>query len=511
MRKLIILLLVMLITTTSYASTDNAKTINAKHWTYLSLQILVEEGLTEAEITPGVTVMTENEIQNTIKEAIASAQSNPQKLKEAGLISLRQLAKEYKEIIIANKEDYTKYRREIENCAIKAGLIAVETTQEKTKNEPLYKKATRSVNAFTFDIYKKISEENNNNLLISPYSISTALAMTYLGANGETESEFESVMKFTPTIHRNIASLINIINNTPKNEAEISTANAIWPATNFKILDGYNNSLVKYYKAKITTLNYKKFTSEATSKINKWVENKTNGKIKNIISQGTLSPNTKMVLTNTLYFKADWETEFKYKDTKVEDFWITADTSIKTSLMTQSFDKIKYAKLNDSTAIELEYNNDRYSMLVILPEESKTLSNLEKELSTEYFYDLESKLEYKKVKVTIPKFKREYDIELSSTLASMGMKNATSYNKANFTKMTKEKGIYIDKVIHKTFIEVGEKGTEAAAATAIIMVKTSLPRPETDQLIFKADKPFIYIIKDNKTNTILFIGKYVKP
>lgn len=511
MKKILTALVLLFITATSGLAMTGNDNIRPGHWSYMSLKTLSDDGLITKQIDLRSTVITANEILDEVEKAIKAIQAKPEALTEDSLISLRQLINAYKPILEARGKDFFLYRKELENCAIKAGLTAMETGVKTEKGTPLYSKASRSVNAFTFDLYTKLSSNQKGNLMVSPYSIYSALAMTYLGAEGKTAEEFEELLRFTPELHRNMTALINETNSTTKDEGTVRVANAIWPSKNLKVKMDYKKKVKELYGTEITPQDYVKNPEGSRKTINSWVEDKTERKIKNLVPAGALNANTKLVLTNAVYFNAEWADQFDYKDTKVKKFYPEEGTPVNLSFMTQATDFAKYGEFDNLQALSLNYAMGRYSMLVLLPKKGEKLSEIEKKLNSTYFFKIESAMSESRVQVELPKFKAEYKAQLTGTLAEMGLKNATSPSRADFNKISKEKGFFIDQVLHKTFIEVGEKGTEAAAATAV-MIRTMALMPETEQpILFRADRPFMYLIRDNKTGAILFIGRYVKP
>jgi len=513
MKKLLFLATAIFIAALAFqACADTSKLIPPYHWTYHALSALSKKGLIKDDVTPGKSAYTPEQVVSLIIYALNRIQSDPGQMESDELLSMRQLVNGYKKEINHEGYNFDSIRTDLENYAILAGLPAIETDGVSTeKNRLLRTEAVDSINSFSIGIYKKMAEQYKGNLFISPYSISTSLSMTYAGARGRTETEMEHVLSLAPDIHRSMSALIKDINSVSDDTAVISTANAVWPSADGKFLMDYCTTLQKFYSSSIIPLNYKNDPDKSRRTINKWVEENTKNKIKNIIKEGVLNKDTSMVLTNAIYFKSDWQDEFEPQRTKILPFWTDSGKPVQTMMMSRTGDKIGYVKKQDSELIEIPYRNRRFSMMIILPDKKAGLSAVENDISTSVLKEYTDSAKPQKVRITIPKFKMEQSFELNNVLANMGMPSAFNRDTADFSGMNGKYNLYIGNVLHKTFIEVGEKGTEASAATAVIMMKTSIS-PENEKIIeFKADRPFIFIIKDNITGTILFIGRYTHP
>ena len=363
--------------------------------------------------------------------------------------------------------------------------------------------AAFAVNELTIKLYKETSD-GNKNLFLSPYSISTALAMVYAGAKGETAKEMEQALGFSPAVHSSMHSLISRINSISPKSAQLHTANAIWPSSDKNIFESYKARVSSDYFSEVTTLDYAK-TEEARQTINKWVENKTNGKIKDIVSKGSISNNTPLAITNAIYFKSDWQSKFESHLTKKANFYTANGKTTKTNFMNQT-GFFNYVKKDGIELLELPYKDERLSMYIILPQ-SGHFASAEKALSTEQIDNLITQTVRTNIHISLPKFKMEGNYNLNDTLKTLGVTTAFTDN-ANFSGMNGLLDISLGVVLHKTFIDVYEAGTEAAAATYVGMKSMALPqRP----LEFKADRPFIFLIRDNATGVNLFIGRYIKP
>ncbi len=374
-----------------------------------------------------------------------------------------------------------------------------------------YKKQVENNNRFTFELFSDINDSAKN-LFLSPFSVSTALAMTYEGARGKTRTEMSDVLHFSNdalTFNRNFK---NIISDTKKSANPkfyiLNIANSIWTQTDYKFLHSFFEIIQKYYAAKIESVNFKQKEDRerARIKINNWTAQKTNDKIKNLLDKNSLDGDTKMVLVNAVYFLAKWDKQFNKKATK-SNFFFSASGKVEKDFM-YGKNRMKYIQKGNVKLLEIPYKNKRASMIIIMPDTSEKFNDFKATLSLNYFNELYKTADYHNVILYLPKFKIEYKNNLAKTLYSAGMKRAFT-NHADFSGMTCEKELKIDKIIHQTFIDVDESGTEAAAATAVIMTRITSVSPN-DLIEFKVDHPFIFLIKENTTGSILFIGQLIK-
>ena len=368
-----------------------------------------------------------------------------------------------------------------------------------------------SNNAFGIDLYKKLITEERGNIFISPYSISSALAMTYAGARGNTEKQMAKVLYFNlpqEDIHKAFSSL-NAYFNSPNKSYQLAIANALWGQANYPFQKEFINLLNKYYEAGFNEVDFvnDENREKARLTINKWVEDKTNNKIKELIHPEDISALTRLILVNAIYFKGKWQNQFDPKETRDMPFNLENKKKINVPMMHQE-GKFNYTEDEKVQVLELPYSEKELSMVIFLPKEGISLSDFEKELSIERVNKLLSNLSQEKVDVYIPKFKMEKRYILNKILIDLGMSDAFDMMLADFSGMTESKDLYISKVIHQSFVEVNEEGTEAAAATAVIMSGKSIAPMIIE---FKADRPFLFIIRDIKTNTILFMGRFVEP
>lgn len=367
--------------------------------------------------------------------------------------------------------------------------------------------ASESVSAFTFQMYQKVAEKEKGNIFFSPYSISSAMAMTYVGAANETQNQIASTLHFTKdtkALATSMGGLHQSLLSKNGKGLELSISNRVWVEQTYKVKCSYKRTLKKRFKTSFGKADFIGNFQLERVKINDAVATDTKSLIKDLIPQGGLSPITRLVLTNAIYFKGKWEKQFNPERTRKGDFYVDNSTTVSAQYMSS---KEQYNYYEDETlmAVELPYSND-ITMLVILPAEGTTISDLGKTLNQQKYQAITSELYSDEVSLMLPKFKSEASLTLSNTLKEMGMPIAFT-DDADFTGISNRNDLKITDVFHKAFIEVSEEGTEAAAATAVVVGVKSMPMTRT----FKANRPFIYIIRDTKTGTPLFIGRLMNP
>ncbi|MFA6146134.1 MAG: serpin family protein [Patescibacteria group bacterium] len=365
-------------------------------------------------------------------------------------------------------------------------------------------------NQFALDLYSQL-KSSEGNIFFSPYSISTAIAMTYEGARGTTAEEMQSVFHFPVDSNLRRSAFASIHNqlNKPDAKYQLSIANALWAQNDYKFLNDYLTTLEQYYAGKATNVDFKNSTEVSRQTINKWVEDKTNDKIKNLFPQGSIDSMTRLVLTNAIYFKGTWIKQFEKNKTSDENFRLSSVNTVKISMMqrTDKDAKFNYTETDDLQVLEMPYEGNKLSMMVLLPK-NEDLSSLESSLSLEKINDWKSKLQEQRVDVFMPKFTFDTKYFMNETLAKMGMPTAFT-NSADFSGMDGTKDLSIQNVIHQAFVDVNEEGTEAAAATGISMGETSAPPQQTP--VFRADHPFLFVIQDKDNGNILFFGRVSNP
>jgi serpin B len=378
-----------------------------------------------------------------------------------------------------------------------------------------------SNNNFAFDLYE-MYRENDDNVFFSPYSITTAFAMCYEGSRGTTAEEIKEVMHYPNDIGtlRNGASEIYNEMNQPNENYMLSTANALWAQEDYPFLDEYLNNVADYYGGNTTNLDFESDPDGATEIINSWVEEKTYEKIKDLIPQGVITAMTRLVLTNAVYFKGDWLYQFNESKTEDQDFTTSSGETVKVPMMQNTkgtHPRIKdgqvtiennfnYAENDDLQILELIYKGEEISMLILLPKDND-LSSLEDQLSQEKLDEWKGQMSEQEVYIYLPRFELDLKYMMAQDLIAMGMPTPFSTS-ADFSGMDGSRLLQISDVIHQAYIKVDEEGTEAAAATAIVMRATSIEPPSPT---FRADHPFIFMIQERETGNILFMGRVNDP
>jgi serpin B len=378
------------------------------------------------------------------------------------------------------------------------------------------------INAFGVDLYRKLAAEEKRkgkNLFLSPFSISTALAMTYAGARADTAAEMKKVLHFTPkddVLHASAGALVDDLNDAgSKGQFRLSVANALWGQKGYKFLNPFLAVNRRDYRAGLESLDFRSNAArEAARKtINAWVEKKTENRIKDLIKKGVLNRDTRLVLTNAIYFLGNWVHQFKEKSTRDAPFRLADGKKVKAPLMYQK-ERFGYMAGEGFQVAELPYKGKRLSMVVLLPAKPDGLPALEKSLSAEKLKLWLAGLRTRKVMVWLPKFKMTCEFALKKPLVAMGMKKSFTARVGDFSGMNGIKPpsdgcLYISAVVHKAFVEVDEKGTEAAAATAVVMCEATSAGPRIP--VFRADRPFLFLIRDKVSGAILFMGRVTNP
>ncbi len=369
-------------------------------------------------------------------------------------------------------------------------------------------------NTFALDIYRSLRSENGN-LILSPFSMSLALAMTYAGARGETESQMADVLHFTQpqaTLHPAFNALDLALEKKPltldkdQEPMTLNLANSVWAEQTFPFQQDFLDTIALNYGAGVRLVDFKNQFEPARKDINNWVEDETKNKIKDLLPAGSLNADTRMVLVNAIYFKADWLNQFDANSTYDAKFNLL-DGSQSDVKMMSNHDFIPYYAGDGFQAVELSYAGETAAMDIILPDEGN-FESFESSFNKEVYDAMISGFQPKSVSLGLPKFSFTKDFSLSDTLKGMGMPDAFDGNAADFSGMTGKKDLFVSNVIHKAFVAVDEKGTEAAAATAVTMELAGAAMPD---VVFTADRPFIFIIRDTVNGQILFMGRVLNP
>lgn len=370
-------------------------------------------------------------------------------------------------------------------------------------------------NAFAFDLYHSLRSQSGN-LIFSPFSISLALGMTYAGARGETESQMAQTLHFDlpqnqlhPAFNALDLTLEQKPANSDKNQEpmQLSIANAVWAEQTYPFLPDFLDTLALNYGAGMRLADFINQPESVRSEINRWVEDQTKNKIKNLVPEGVFNADTRMTLVNAIYFKADWLDQFDANSTGDYPFHLLDGAEIKVPTMHQGLHNAPYASGDGWQMIELPYAGGTAAMDILVPDDGR-FDEIDSSLDFEAVSAMLSGLQPASVELALPKFKYESQFGLADQLSALGMTDAFDRNVADFSGMTGEKDLFISTIIHKAFVAVDEKGTEAAAATVVIMQTTGAAMMEVNLTI---DRPFIFIIRDLQSGQILFVGRVLNP
>ncbi|XP_036934239.1 leukocyte elastase inhibitor-like isoform X1 [Acanthopagrus latus] len=370
---------------------------------------------------------------------------------------------------------------------------------------------------FALALLKKLSDNDKTaNVFYSPFSISSALAMVMMGARGNTATQMSECLKTRDVqddVHSSFAQLLGELNKANAPYA-LSVANRLYGEQSYQFVEHFLGGTMKHYNAELESVDFVKSFEAARLNINSWVEEKTQGKIKDLLAQGVLDSLTRLVLVNAIYFKGNWSKKFKEDVTRDAQFRINQNDTKPVKMMHQKTKfPLTFIPEANCQILEMPYEGKELSMLIFLPndmtEGTTGLEKLEKELTYENFVewtrpDMMDEIE---VQVGLPRFKMEEKYDMKSVLVSMGMVDAFDIAMSDFSGMSPANDLVLSKVVHKAFVEVNEEGTEAAAATAAIMMLRCAVRPPT----FVADHPFLFFIRHNPSMSILFAGRYCSP
>ncbi|XP_075388788.1 serpin B11 [Tenrec ecaudatus] len=382
---------------------------------------------------------------------------------------------------------------------------------------------------FCLDVFKELNSHNaGDNIFFSPLSLLYSLSMILLGARTKSAEQMEKVLHFNHVvgplksdfkdsskclqagrIHSELGALFSQINR-PDSNYTLSIANRLYGTKVMTFHQQYLSCSEKIYGAPLQTVDFEHSPEEARQTINAWVENKTNGKVMDLFQKGTIDPSSVMVLVNAIYFKGQWQHKFQERETIKAPFQLSKGKSVTVEMMYQTgIFKLAFIKEAQLQVLELPYVNNILSMLILLPVGTAKLEQIEKQLNLKTFqqWTSPSNLMEREVEVHIPRFKLEITYELNSLLKSLGMTDIFDQLKADLSGMSTAKTLYLSKVIHKSYVDVNEAGTEAAAATGDVIVVKRLPI----RAQFLANHPFLFFIRHIHTNTILFCGKFASP
>jgi len=337
------------------------------------------------------------------------------------------------------------------------------------------------------------------------------VALAYAGAREDTAREIAGAMHFSlgqEHQHREFADLLGGLNRVQEaGEVRLHVANSLWPPSGYDLLPTYRSLVEARYGSRVTPVDFAGDRAGACATINRWVEERTEGRITSILRPEALADPTYLVLLNAIYFKGPWKDKFDRKDTRDDTFYLSLKQSVRVPLMYQE-EEFGYAESESMQIVELPYRGDALSMLVLLPRRIEGLRQLEESLSTRRLEAWRSRLTRRTVEVFLPRFRAGFEVELAPVLQAMGMKEAFVFGRANFAGIDgRPDWLFLGNVIHKAFVEVNEEGTEAAAVTGEAMMGGMPARPPE----FRADHPFLFLIQENRTGSILFLGRVVDP
>nr|CAJ38562.1 serpin 2 precursor [Branchiostoma lanceolatum] len=391
-------------------------------------------------------------------------------------------------------------------CLFIGLLVAMATAENSAPQEPT---SLADVNSeFALELYKALHKDHPENIFFSPFSISTCLAMTYLGARNETAQQMSHVLRFNKVnqtdFHERFHHLLTQVHH-PDRLYTLKTANRLFGQNSFKFGQKFLDETSRNYGAELAPLDFRGNTEGARQTINNWVEEQTDNRIQEIMEPGFLSPETVLVLVNAIYFKGSWESPFYTSDTMLNSFHVNPEEDVQVPMMYQD-GMFKFGRDENLNCqiLEMPYKGKHLSMVLVLPDKIDGLNAIETSLTPELLNRWQNSMVKEDVGILIPKFKLVQDFGLSEKLSEMGMPDLFGTN-VDLSGMTGSRDLHVDALLHKAFVDVNEEGTEAAAATAGDIV---LSGPTYE---FDADRPFLFFIKDNDTNSILFMGRLVRP
>lgn len=365
-------------------------------------------------------------------------------------------------------------------------------------------------NNFGLTIYQEFSREKSNQFL-SPISLLMALAMTLEGARSETALVINQVLKLPANekVRQKGFAQIREIINQPGRKSKLSLANAIWVQQDFPVLINYLEVIAQYYDGQANNVDFIFQRETARKTINKWAEEKTAGKIKDLIPPGIIDHLTRLILTNAIYFRGLWLLPFNPEFTRPENFYLTEGQTVEVPMMRFLGEKARfpYMENEDVQMVEIFYEDQDLSMLILLPRQ-KDISYLENKLTLDLLETWKKRLKEARVDLYLPRFKIDAKYFLKEKLKEMGMGVAFT-SQADFSGINGRKDLFIQQVIHQAYIEVNEAGTEAAGATGVLVGRTAYT-PEK-KYIFRADHPFIFFIQEKTSGVILFLGRLSDP
>lgn len=385
-----------------------------------------------------------------------------------------------------------------------APSIPQESRRQLSKGE---ERLVTSTNTFGVKLFSTINERANKpNIFISPLSVSLALGMTLNGASGATYDSMQKTLELSgltsKEINESYQNLTNLLTNLDPNVI-FTIANSIWYRNTFDVEDEFVQTNKTYFDAEVTSMDFD--APDAADIINAWVRTKTREKIKEVIKP-PIPPSTVMYLINAIYFKGTWTYQFDSTKTREGEFTCSDGTKINVRMMNQT-KKFLYYQDNSVQVIDLPYGEGDFRMTVLLPNPATSIDAFIAGLTDQALQQWIQKLDSAEVEFSMPKFKVEYELMMKDVLSAMGMGVAFSKDLADFSRINKNVQLFISEVIHKSYVDVNEEGTEAAAVTVVIIDRESFP----SRIVMTVNRPFVFIIRDAPSSTVLFIGKIGNP
>ena len=403
------------------------------------------------------------------------------------------------------------FTRAIALFAAVAGFVYAAAAPQ---NLPDAKSGADAGNRFAVELYANLAA-GEGNLFLSPHSIHIALGMAYMCARGDTAAEMGRVLHLPAAGAEDLfRALIEALNTGSKIGTQevyrLWTANSFWAQQGYPFQEAYKELVKTHFGGELVEVDYAKAAESARAKINAWVEERTVGKIRDLIPAGTLTPLTRLVLANAIYMKSAWDQKFTPELTAEAPFHTGATSTVKAQLM-HRVGPYRYFEGDGFQAVSMPYSANRLAMVVLLPAKVGGLAALEKKLTAEALTGWLAGMKRRPVDLSLPRFKLTASCAVADALKALGMPTAFKSGPADFTGIADTKELYISHVLHKAYVDVNEEGTEAAAATAVVLAGRAMTEKEEPPVVFKADRPFLFLIRHEQTGAILFMGRVVDP
>ena len=370
--------------------------------------------------------------------------------------------------------------------------------------------AALAANQFTFDLLRRrIGQNSDGDLICSPLSAWTMLTLASAGATGETQKEMQATLHLPagdPAFYIQAGGLADDLQNS--RDVEFRVGNRLWVQSGLHLTPSFIEVARTDFHGGMAPVDFRRAPSSALGQINAWVSSQTHGKIPDLLHASDISGGTRLVLTNAVYFKGAWEKTFKEEETKPAAFYLGTGGTTQVRMMSQDA-SFAYAQTQGVQVLRLPYRGGKTSMVILLPERKTPLAQIAVQMNAPSFRSLLTKLRTTSVRLHLPRFIDRERLQLADDLQALGMKRA--FHDAQFDGITKDEALYISQVIHQSFVQVTETGTEAAAATAIVLDSKGIHLPDPDAVDFTADHPFLYFIMDEGSGAILFVGAVEHP